>query len=67
MFYFLNPFSLERSKALLEKTKYALANNELKKNEELLQSQKEAKAFERQRTEDLKVVTIKKKLQKTKE
>ena len=59
--------SYERSKALLEKTKYALASSELKKNEDYLTMQKDQKAFARKKIEDHKVDLVKKKLEKTKQ
>jgi hypothetical protein len=52
---------------MLEKNKYTLAEVELRKNELILQRQKEKKALERKKIEDKKVESIHKKLQKTKE
>lgn len=52
---------------MLEKTKYALADDDLKKTEEMLARQKEKKANERIRAEDKKLTTLMKKLQHTRQ
>lgn len=58
---------MERSRALLEKTKYALADDDLKRTEDVLQRQKDQKAAERMRAEDNKLATLMKKLQQSKQ
>jgi hypothetical protein len=52
---------------LLEKTKYAVLDTELKKGEQILMQQKDASFFGRKNAEDNKVDTIKKRLEKSKQ
>jgi len=59
--------SYQRSKALLEKTKYALADFEIKKNEEKIIKSKDQKAQERQKIEEKKVELVRKRLEKEKQ
>ena len=58
--------SYERSKALLEKSKYILTNVELTKNEKELDYQKAYRSTKRLMDENRKVETIKSKMDKAK-
>ena len=58
--------SYERSKALLEKSKYILTNVELSKNEKELDYQKAYRSTRRLMDENRKVETIKSKMDKAK-
>lgn len=58
--------SLERSKALLEKSKYSGTDTDLKRAEDAVNRKKEQKAAERIQTEETKVTVLMKKLQQTK-
>ncbi len=57
----------ERNKALLEKSKYTLTENELSKKEAVLLQQKEFESKRRRTLEDKKVGYVKRKLEKQKE
>ncbi len=59
--------SLERSKALMEKTKYTSINVKLKNKEELLLKQKDLVMLSKKQIEDKKVELVKEKLEKSKQ
>ncbi len=64
---YFNLKSYERSKALLEKTKYSVIDTQLKKNEKLLSKQKEANFYKRLNIEENKITVMKKKLDQSKQ
>lgn len=57
----------ERSKALLEKSKYTTVDGQLRKSENLVQKQKESVFYERKKGEDEKLTVLKKRLEKSKQ
>ena len=66
-FLFLFKNSYDRSKALLEKTRYAKLDQELKTGEKLVMKLKEKMFHERKKVEDKKINLIKKKLEISKQ